>query len=121
VEASNSELKTQLGLYTDKFVMFDDALTRSDSMFTQFEQKINNLDSTIDKMSQEKEVRKEICCTLDLNLFNLLDEKSKPGKEVSEAQAKKESLQNECRALQQKRTALIKRKKEKEIQKDEAA
>jgi chromosome segregation ATPase len=114
VQASNEEMKSQLALYADKFVMFEDALTRSSGMFEQFEQKIANLDATIDKMTQEQQLRREMCCKLDLRLFDLLDERARPGKEVAGAQTKKAGLQEQCRALQQTRADLIKRRQEAE-------
>ena len=112
VQASNEEMKTQLALYAEKFVMFEDALTRSTNMFEQFEHKIANLDETHVKMNEEKNLRKEICCKLDLNMFDLIDEKSKPGQAVAEAEATKLRLQNECRMLQQTRSELKGRGKE---------
>lgn len=114
VQASNEEMTSQLGLYAEKFVMFEDALSRSSSMFEQFQLKITNLDETIARMSEERDLRREICCKLDLNLFDLMDEKKRPagGADVEEAQAAKEVLQTKCRALQQQRTELIQRKKE---------
>lgn len=113
VQASNAEMKTQLGLFAEKFVMFEDALTRSTGMFDQFEQKIAHLDATESRLMEEKKLRKEICCKLDLNLFDLIDEKTRPGQEVEQAQALKANLQNECRLLQQKRTELKMLQKEK--------
>jgi len=111
VQASNEEIVSQLALYAEKFDMFEEALTRSNSMFEQFEHKIAELDANIENVSREKSLRKEICCKLDLNLFDLIDSKASPGQEVERAQANRDALQQECRRLQQTRSDLLKQKK----------
>lgn len=110
VRTSNSEMTKQLAMYTDKFVTFEEALTRSTSMFSQFQKEIADLNRMLEKSNQEKSLRKEICCKLDLTLFDLMDSKSnggKPSEELSEALAEKARLQQECRELQQRRAELI--------------
>jgi septal ring factor EnvC (AmiA/AmiB activator) len=111
VQSSNEEMMTQLTMYAEKFEMFEEALTRSTSMFEQFEHKIKDLDEKLEKINEEKRLRNDICRKLDLTLFGIIDSKSKPDKEVEEALSVKESLQNECRRLQQARTEMLQRQK----------
>ena len=112
VSAANEEIKRQLALYEEKFVVFQDTLSHSTSLFNQFDAKVVSLNEKIERMKTENSLRKEICGKLDYNLLNLHDEKSTLKRRILNAQTAKFELQRDCHKLQQTRSELMLRKNE---------
>jgi chromosome segregation ATPase len=106
---SKVELKNQLTLYSDKFDHFQDALTRSQKMFLQFEEKMVTMEQTVEKLENMNQKLKSDCHGYDIELLSQLDLKEKGIKQYDLLQRQKKLLGDDCRILQSKRTELTNR------------
>lgn len=103
---SKVELKNQLTLYSDKFDHFQDALTRSQKMFVQFEEKMLTMEQTVEKLENINQQLKSECNRYDIELLSQLDLKENGVKQFDELEAQKKRLGDDCRRLQAKRNDL---------------
>jgi uncharacterized protein YhaN len=97
------ELKNQLTLYSDKFDHFQDALTRSQKMFVQFEEKMVTMEQTVEKLEKMNQKLKAECHRYDVELLSQLDLKETGMKQFELFQKQKRELGSECRRLQAQR------------------
>lgn len=104
--SSKVELKNQLTLYSDKFDHFQDALTRSQKMFVQFEEKMVAMEQTVEKLENINQQLKSECNKYDMELLSQLDYKDIGVKLFDELQIQKKTLGDDCRKLQAKRNDL---------------
>ena len=72
---TEKEMKGQLAMYAAKFEHFQDALSRSNVMFAQFKEKMEDMDSTITRLKSENEVLKKTCAGYDVALLEQMNEK----------------------------------------------
>jgi chromosome segregation ATPase len=103
---SKVELKNQLTLYSDKFDHFQDALTRSQKMFLQFEEKMVTMEQTVEKLENMNQKLKSDCNGYDIELLTRLDSKEKGIRQYDALQRQKKMLGDDCRLLQTTRTEL---------------
>jgi chromosome segregation ATPase len=100
---SKVELKNQLTLYSEKFDHFQDALTRSQKMFVQFEEKMVTMEQTVEKLEAMNQKLKAECHGYDVELLSQLDRKDKGMKQFEILQKQKKRMSNECRIVQAQR------------------
>jgi chromosome segregation ATPase len=106
---SKTELKNQLALYSEKFGHFQDALTRSQGMFAQFEEKMTTMERTVDTLEKNNAQLKQDCTALDYEVLRQLDLKQDLANRLALAQVQKDQLAAECRAEQLRRSTLAQR------------
>jgi chromosome segregation ATPase len=85
--ATETELNSQLALYAEKFEHFQEALCRSNSMFTQFKEKTDKMSETIDKLTEDSMKLKGECNKCDIVLIQVLEEKQKYSKLLIEVRS----------------------------------
>lgn len=100
------ELKSQLQQYTEKFDHFQDALSRSNSMFTQFEEKMSTMSLNMEKLAEENVKLKRICSNLDVELIGLVCEKQNLNVGLQAMKQEKSRMEKTCRQAQTRRMEL---------------
>lgn len=112
IHNSTATLKEQIQLYSEKFLQFQDALTRSEAMFGQFEERVASLASTAEVLKTERDALKQETGTLDVQLLAEFDKKQALHTEAEKKRRGKEALATRCRELQTQRTELRQRAQE---------
>lgn len=100
------ELKAQLSQYSEKFEHFQDALNRSNGMFTQFEEKMDVMSANIARLEKENQRLKKQSAALDCELIRKVYDKQSLTNQLSALKLEKLKMEKECRKLQLKRCEL---------------
>jgi chromosome segregation ATPase len=111
LSSNKANLKEQIKLYADKFDQFKDALTRSEAMFAQFEERISTMSSMVEVLETERAQLKSACNKLDVDLLTEFDRKQAAEKEMERTKKFKNSVTVQCRGLQAERTQLLQKLK----------
>eukprot|EP00602_Paraphysomonas_sp_CaronLab_P011709 CAMPEP_0185040100 /NCGR_PEP_ID=MMETSP1103-20130426/37763_1 /TAXON_ID=36769 /ORGANISM="Paraphysomonas bandaiensis, Strain Caron Lab Isolate" /LENGTH=377 /DNA_ID=CAMNT_0027579265 /DNA_START=76 /DNA_END=1206 /DNA_ORIENTATION=- len=106
LSSSKAELKAQLALYSDKFDNFQEALNKSQGMFSQFEDKMQSMADTVCKLEGENARLRQECNRLDCTLVNQVEKKIDVTKRLEKLTKEKEKVAAECRRLQLQRGSI---------------
>jgi chromosome segregation ATPase len=105
LKQSEKELKMQVTMYDNKFEEFQDALTKSEEAFANFQERINGMEESNKKLMGENEELLKMKNALDVKLILAFDEKTKLAEDLASENAKKSKIEKVCRALQTERAA----------------
>ncbi len=103
---AEKEMKAQLSLYAEKFSHFQEALTRSNSMFSQFKTKMDEMDTTIKRLQDENDSLKKSCSEYDSAIMGQVRKKLEYIELTDSLVKRKSKLEKKCRRLQTERGAL---------------
>ena len=112
LSSNKASLKEQVQLYTDKFDQFKDALSRSEAMFAQFEERIAVMTSLSTELQAKKALLKQECGKLDRELIIEFDKKQSLQQENERRRREKEEAARRCREVQAARVNLLQRLQE---------
>ncbi|CAM6034441.1 unnamed protein product [Sphagnum compactum] len=104
---TEQDLRSQLGLYGDKFEQFQDTLTKSNDVFATFKKEMEKMSKTIKKLEKENFSLKKKCEKSDVTIIELLDERASLKKQAETSRNQKEKLEALCRSLQAERKSAI--------------
>ena len=103
---AEKEMKAQLSLYAEKFSHFQEALTRSNSMFSQFKAKMDEMDTTIKRLQNENDLLKKTCGGFDAAIMDQVRKKLEYIELTDSLVKRKSKLEKKCRRLQAERGVL---------------
>jgi len=101
--ATESELRSQLALYAEKFDQFQEALNKSNDMFSQFKGKMEKMAETISKLEADNTSLKAQCDASDMQLIAALDRRTQDRAEIATLKNQKAKLEILCRTMQTER------------------
>ncbi|CAG2166417.1 unnamed protein product [Oppiella nova] len=106
---SEVKLRTELGVYTNKYEEFQSVLSKSNEMFSGFKKDMERMSKQIKKLEKETILWKNRWETSNTALLKLSDEKEKRDTEHLKALQKIITLEKLCRAMQEERAILHER------------
>lgn len=104
--ATETEMKSQLALYAEKFDHFQDALNRSNAMFNQFKARMDEMEATIRSQQSLNESLKKTCSEYDVSLLEQMNLRHGAVKTLEQLVHAKAAHEKTCRRLQAERQAL---------------
>lgn len=107
LSSNKANLKEQIKLYADKFDQFKDALTRSEAMFAQFEDRIFAMSNMVEVLEMERNQLKAECNKLDVDLLTEFEKKRTAQKQMERSKKEKDAMAAKCRVMQTERTELL--------------
>ncbi|XP_033125684.1 alpha-taxilin-like [Anneissia japonica] len=102
-----AQLKSQLGVYTEKFEEFQTTLTKSNEVFQTFKQEMDKMTKKIKKLEKETNMWKVRWEGSNKTLKQMTEERALMIKTVTAQKARIEKLEKLCRALQAERNAMV--------------
>ena len=97
---NEKDMKAQIKLYEDKFEQFQEALSKSDEMFVDFNERLQSMEKSNEALRQEHAKYAEETAKLDVRLIKAFDEKQRLTEELEAKLNMKAAIGKECRALQ---------------------
>lgn len=94
------QLRDQLALYTKKFEEFQGTLTKSNEVFEQFKIDMDKMTQTIQKLEGDSGMWKSKWEETNLELFDMVDQRTKKLTEINDLSVKIEKLERIHGALQ---------------------
>lgn len=114
LSSSESDLRSQLGVYVDKFKQVEDTLSKSNDLFATFRHEMEQMTSKLGRLERENGSLQSKCATLSRNIIEMADERSKQSATIELLKNQKSKLESLCRTLQMERNSLLKLQKEPE-------
>jgi len=115
------ELRAQLATYQEKFEQFQEMLAKSHEVFATFKADMDRMSKTVKKLEKENLNLKKQKEQSDVNMIQMLDERSISQKKFETVQAQKEKLEKLCRTLTaERKTVPAKPGTESEVSTDES-
>lgn len=108
---TESELRAQLALYTEKFEEFQTTLTKSNEVFATFKKDMDTMTKTIRKLEKESNMWKTRWENTNRSLLQMVEERTQNQTAITSQKGKIEKLEKLCRALQAERKTLRKQLK----------
>ncbi|CAG8496194.1 17942_t:CDS:10 [Cetraspora pellucida] len=103
------ELRKQLNIYVDKFKQVEETLNKSNELFMTFRKEMEQMTKKTKKLEKENSAIKGKCDTMNKNILEMAEERTRDQKIIDDAMKKQAKLENLCRALQTERTVLEKK------------
>ncbi|CAJ0749449.1 15789_t:CDS:10, partial [Entrophospora sp. SA101] len=103
------ELRKQLSTYVEKFKQVEETLNKSNELFLSFRKEMEQMNKKTKKLEKENATVKGKCETMNRNILEMAEERTKDQKTIEESKKKQTKLENLCRALQAERTILKKK------------
>ncbi|XP_071955869.1 beta-taxilin-like [Antedon mediterranea] len=111
-----AQLKSQLGVYTEKFEEFQTTLTKSNEVFQTFKQEMDKMTKKIKRLEKETNMWKVRWEGSNKTLKQMTEEKVETVKLMTSQKARIDKLEKLCRALQAERNAMADQAKTNEEQ-----
>lgn len=105
---NESELKSQLQIYVDKFKQVEDTLGKSNDLFATFRHEMEQMTNKLAKLERENSMLQTKCNTLSRNVIEMVEEGTKLKQSLETCKNQKAKLEQLCRTLQSERVALKK-------------
>mmetsp|Transcript_27929 Transcript_27929/g.35006 ORF Transcript_27929/g.35006 Transcript_27929/m.35006 type:complete len:459 (+) Transcript_27929:36-1412(+) len=102
--ATEAELRSQLALYAEKFDQFQEALNKSNDMFSQFKVKMEKMAETIGKLEADNGSLKKQGEASDVRLIQALDRRTQDRAQIATLKNQKAKLEILCRTMQTERS-----------------
>ncbi|CAG8780880.1 20625_t:CDS:2, partial [Racocetra persica] len=94
------ELRKQLNIYVDKFKQVEETLNKSNELFMTFRKEMEQMTKKTKKLEKENSAIKGKCDTMNKNILEMAEERTRDQKIIDDAMKKQAKLENLCRALQ---------------------
>lgn len=101
---TESELRSQLNIYVEKFKQVEDTLNNSNDLFLNFRKEMETMTRKTKKLEKENALIRSKCDTANKNILEMAEERAKYRKEIDALKQKSVKLENLCRALQNERS-----------------
>jgi hypothetical protein len=105
--ASESDLRSQLSVYVDKFKQVEDTLTKSNDLFATFRHEMEQMTQKLSRLERENQSFQTKCTTLSRNIIEMADERSKQALLIEQLKGQKSKLESVCRSMQAERNAAL--------------
>ena len=115
---NESELKSQLQIYVDKFKQVEDTLGKSNDLFATFRHEMEQMTNKLAKLERENSMLQNKCNTLSRNVIEMVEERTKLNQSLETCKNQKAKLEQLCRTLQGERVALKRNLEEASIHRD---
>eukprot|EP00753_Platysulcus_tardus_P009216 PLAT1859.1.p2 GENE.PLAT1859.1~~PLAT1859.1.p2 ORF type:complete len:180 (-),score=111.07 PLAT1859.1:166-705(-) len=106
--ATETELRAQLAMYTEKFEGFQETLSRSNEVFAAFKKEMEKMTATIKRLEAENQAQRVKADKSDVALIDMLEAKNAALKELETERGRRTKLEQLCRALRAKAAAAAK-------------
>ncbi|KAI4384417.1 hypothetical protein MLD38_002579 [Melastoma candidum] len=100
---TEKNLRSQLTADGEKFLRFQDALSKSNEVFETFKQEIEKMAKSMKDLKKENAFLKSKCERTDLTIIELVEDRERTKKQMEKMKNQKEKLESLCRSLQAKR------------------
>ena len=107
LSSSESDLRSQLSVYVDKFKQVEDTLSKSNDLFATFRHEMEQMTQKLGRLEKENGALQSKCATLSRNIIEMADERSKQAAAYDLLKNQKGKLENLCRSLQAERNAAL--------------
>ncbi|XP_015585769.1 beta-taxilin [Cephus cinctus] len=107
LQAMETSLRSELSIYTDKYDEFQNALTKSNSVFGGFKEEMEKMSSQILKLEMETRTWKQRWENSQTALLEMAADKQQRDAEFATTCKKLTQLKQLCRTLQNERTSLL--------------
>lgn len=101
---TESELRSQLNIYVDKFKQVEDTLNNSNDLFLNFRKEMETMTKKTKKLEKENALIRSKCDTANKSILEMAEERAKYRKEIEALKHKNSKLESLCRALQHERS-----------------
>lgn len=101
---TESELRSQLNIYVEKFKQVEDTLNNSNDLFLNFRKEMETMTKKTKKLEKENALIRSKCDTANKSILEMAEERAKYRKEIETLKQKSTKLENLCRALQTERS-----------------
>ncbi|KAJ8678657.1 hypothetical protein QAD02_014444 [Eretmocerus hayati] len=113
LQAVETNLRSQISMYTDKYEEFQNALTRSNKVFGGFNEEMSKMSKKILKLEKETKAWKSRWEKSNASLLEMAADKQIRDSEISKLTKKCSLLEELCKTFQQERVNLLAELKEK--------
>ncbi|CAH1635900.1 unnamed protein product [Spodoptera littoralis] len=107
LQGTETSLRSQLAVYTDKYDEFQNALTKSNKMFTNFKEQMDMMAKKIKRLEKESLSWKTRWETSQTALLDMCAERQAATDRAAAAARQLHHMQGLCRTLQAERTVLL--------------
>ena len=104
---TENELKRQLAVYVDKFKQVEETLSKSNELFMTFRKETEKMTKNLAKFEKENDYLKNKVATLNRNILEMAEEKTKNQKTTETLANQKMKLEVLCRTLQAERNEAL--------------
>ncbi|XP_063624704.1 gamma-taxilin [Cydia splendana] len=116
LQGTETALRGQLGVYTDKYDEFQNALVKSNQVFGGFKEQMEKMSKKIKKLEKESLSWKKRWETSQTALLDMCGERQASEERAAAASRQLQHMQSLCRTLQAERTTLLGSLKEHNIE-----
>ncbi|XP_063380580.1 gamma-taxilin isoform X1 [Cydia fagiglandana] len=116
LQGTETALRGQLGVYTDKYDEFQNALVKSNQVFGGFKEQMEKMSKKIKKLEKESLSWKKRWETSQTALLDMCGERQASEERAAAASRQLQHMQSLCRTLQAERTTLLGTLKEHNIE-----
>ncbi|KAK2826587.1 hypothetical protein Q5P01_020801 [Channa striata] len=106
LKEQETEMKSQLDMYSKKFDEFQGAVSKNNSVYSSFKQDMDKMAKKMKKLEKECQSWKTRFDACNKNLIDMVADKAIKEKEFELITIKNQKLENLCRALQEERKGL---------------
>ncbi|KAK9458304.1 myosin-like coiled-coil protein-domain-containing protein [Dipodascopsis uninucleata] len=103
---TESELRSQLNIYVEKFKQVEETLNNSNDLFLTFRKEMEQMTKKTKKLEKENKQLAKKAEVMNRNIIEMAEERTKQQKESETNKKRMARLENLCRALQAERIAL---------------
>lgn len=100
---TETELRSQLNIYVDKFRQVEDTLNSSNDLFLSFRSEMETMTKKTKKLERENSLIRGKCDAANLNILEMVEERQRNRREIETLQLRSTKLEGICRALQSRR------------------
>ncbi|KAF3924631.1 Gamma-taxilin [Arthrobotrys entomopaga] len=103
---TETELRSQLNIYVEKFKQVEDTLNNSNDLFLTFRKEMEEMSKKTKRLEKENMALTRKSDLMNRNILEMAEERTRQQRELEAAKKKSSKLEDICRALQSERTAL---------------
>ncbi|KAK9330762.1 myosin-like coiled-coil protein-domain-containing protein [Lipomyces starkeyi] len=103
---TETELRSQLNVYVEKFKQVEDTLNNSNDLFLTFRKEMEQMTKKTKKLEKENKQLTKKAETMNKNILEMAEERTKQQKEAETTKKRMTKLESLCRAFQAERIAL---------------
>eukprot|EP01137_Pigoraptor_chileana_P008596 Opistho-2@55660 len=103
---SESDLKSQLATYAERFEQFQETVKRSNELFGAFREEMDRMTKTTKKLEKDNASLKQTVDKANVTILEFVEEKERYKKSLELQTTKLSKLESLCRALQNERAQL---------------
>ncbi|KAK7205651.1 myosin-like coiled-coil protein-domain-containing protein [Myxozyma melibiosi] len=103
---TETELRSQLNVYVEKFKQVEETLNNSNELFLTFRKEMEQMTKKTKKLEKENKQLTKRAETMNKNVLEMAEERTKQQKEAEKNKKRLTQLENLCRALQAERIEL---------------